>query len=120
MMKTRTLLLTLLLVSSYLLPFTSNHCYAQCGIENTAFKSGEELNYDLYFNWKFIWMKVGTAEMDTKMTKFEGKDAWMSYLVTRGNSKLDKFFVMRYKPRTHLLPQGSHGRRPLLCRRDMV
>ena len=95
MMKTRTLLLTLLLVSSYLLPFTSNHCYAQCGIENTAFKSGEELNYDLYFNWKFIWMKVGTAEMDTKMTKFEGKDAWMSYLVTRGNSKLDKFFVMR-------------------------
>jgi len=95
MMKTRTLLLTLLLVSSYLLPFTSNHCYAQCGIENTAFKSGEELNYDLYFNWKFIWMKVGTAEMDTKMTKFEGKDAWMSYLITRGNSKLDKFFIMR-------------------------
>lgn len=95
MMKTRTLLLTLLLVSSYLLPFTSIHCYAQCGIENTAFKSGEELNYDLYFNWKFIWMKVGTAEMDTKMTKFEGKDAWMSYLITRGNSKLDKFFIMR-------------------------
>lgn len=95
MMKTRTLLLALLLVSSYLLPFTSNHCYAQCGIENTAFKSGEELNYDLYFNWKFIWMKVGTAEMDTKMTKFEGKDAWMSYLITRGNSKLDKFFIMR-------------------------
>lgn len=95
MMQTRTLLLTLLLVSSYLLPFTSNHCYAQCGIENTAFKSGEELNYDLYFNWKFIWMKVGTAEMDTKMTKFEGKDAWMSYLITRGNSKLDKFFIMR-------------------------
>jgi hypothetical protein len=40
-------------------------------------------------------MKVGTAEMDTKMTKFEGKDAWMSYLITRGNSKLDKFFIMR-------------------------
>ena len=27
---------------------------AQCGIENTAFKSGELLSYDLYFNWKFI------------------------------------------------------------------
>lgn len=68
---------------------------AQCGIENTAFKSGEELSYDLYFNWKFIWLKVGTAQMDTKMTKFEGKDAWKSYLITRGNSKLDKYFVMR-------------------------
>lgn len=33
--------------------------FAQCGIENTAFKSGEMLEYDLYFNWKFIWVKVG-------------------------------------------------------------
>jgi hypothetical protein len=92
-MKTRTILLTLLLVFSYLSPL--HHCFAQCGIEITAFKSGEELSYDLYYNWKFIWMKVGTAQMDTKMTKFEGKDAWKSYLITRGNSKLDKFFVMR-------------------------
>lgn len=74
------------------LPLTSS---AQCGIENNAFKSGEEFAYDLYFNWKFIWVKVGTAEMDTKMAKFEGKDAWKSYLITRGNPKLDKFFVMR-------------------------
>ena len=68
---------------------------AQCGIENTAFKSGESLSYDLYFNWKFIWMKVGTASMDTKLTKFECKEAWKSYLITRGNSKLDKYFTMR-------------------------
>lgn len=94
-MKTRTIVLTFLMAASYLLPLTSHSCYAQCGIDNTAFKSGEELDYDLYFNWKFIWMKVGSASMDTKMEKFEGKDAWKSYLITRGNSKLDKFFVMR-------------------------
>lgn len=69
--------------------------FAQCGIENTAFKSGEVLSYDLYFNWKFIWMKVGSAEMDTRLAKFEGQDAWKSYLITRGNSKLDKYFTMR-------------------------
>ena len=69
--------------------------HAQCGITNTAFKSGESLEYDLYFNWQFIWVKVGSAQMDTKMTKFEGKDAWKSYLITRGNSKLDKYFTMR-------------------------
>ena len=79
----------------YLFTFLPLTASAQCGIENNAFKSGEELAYDLYFNWKFIWMKVGTAEMDTKMAKFEGKDAWKSYLITRGNPKLDKFFVMR-------------------------
>ena len=69
--------------------------FAQCGIENTAFKSGEELDYDLYFNWKFVWVKVGSASMDTKMARFEGKDAWKSYLITRGNNKLDKMFIMR-------------------------
>ena len=68
---------------------------AQCGIENTAFKSGEILEYDLKFNWKLIWFTVGTATMDTKMTKFEGKDAWRSYLITRGNNTLDKYFMMR-------------------------
>ena len=68
---------------------------AQCGIENTAFKSGESLSYDLYFNWKFIWMKVGSAEMDTRLSKFDGQEAWKSYLITRGNPKLDKYFMMR-------------------------
>jgi len=92
-MKTKILLLlTVLTVNCQL---STVNCFAQCGIENTAFKSGEELSYDLYFNWKFIWVKVGTASMDTKFTKFEGKDAWKSYLITRGNSKLDKFFMMR-------------------------
>ena len=79
----------------YLFTFLPLTASAQCGIENNAFKSGEELAYDLYFNWKFIWVKVGTAEMDTRMIKYEGKDAWKSYLITRGNPKLDKFFVMR-------------------------
>ena len=78
-----------------LLTFSPLPTSAQCGIDNTAFKSGEELDYDLYFNWQFIWVKVGSASMDTKMAKFEGKDAWKSYLITRGNNKLDKYFMMR-------------------------
>ena len=67
----------------------------QCGIENTAFTSGERLTYDLYFNWKFVWFKVGQATMNTDLTTFEGKKAWRSSLVTGGNKRLDKFFTMR-------------------------
>ena len=67
----------------------------QCGIENTAFNSGERLVYDLHFNWKFVWFKVGQATMNTDLTTFEGKKAWRSSLVTGGNKKLDKFFTMR-------------------------
>ena len=74
----------------------TNHTVAQqCGIENTAFSSGERLVYDLHFNWKFVWFKVGQATMNTDLTTFEGKKAWRSSLVTGGNKKLDKFFTMR-------------------------
>ncbi len=82
----------LLLVVLQLLPAAS---YAQCGIENTAFKSGEQLSYDLYFNWKFIWVKVGFANMDTRLTTFEGKEAWKSYLSTSTSPKYDKYFALR-------------------------
>ncbi|MCI6119189.1 MAG: DUF3108 domain-containing protein [Prevotella sp.] len=68
---------------------------AQCGIENTAFKSGEYLSYDLYFNWKFVWVKVGTASMSTVKSRYGGKPAWRSSLTTRSSSKLDNIFTLR-------------------------
>lgn len=68
---------------------------AQCGIANKAFKGGEKLDYDLYFNWKFVWFKVGTATMQTSDTRYEGKDAYRAFLITKGNNKLDGVFVMR-------------------------
>ncbi len=67
----------------------------QCGIENTAFQSGESLTYDLYFNWKFIWFKVGSAAMSTTKSSFGGQEAYRTSLITRGNNKLDGVFVMR-------------------------
>ena len=91
-MKMMRRLLIFALITIYGSLFTAS---AQCGIENKAFKSGEMLDYDLYFNWKFIWLKVGSASMDTQKTHFEGKEAWKSYLITRGNSRLDKYFMMR-------------------------
>ena len=75
--------------------FSPIGAHAQCGIENTAFKSGEFLSYDLYFNWKFVWVKVGSASMSTVMSKYNGQKAYRSSLITRGNDKLDGIFVMR-------------------------
>ena len=66
-----------------------------CGIENKAFQAGELLNYNLYFNWQFVWVKVGSATMSTTKTKFEGNDVFRTSLITRGNNKLDGVFVMR-------------------------
>ncbi len=79
----------------FLLSVTMTTAFAQCGIENKAFKSGEFVGYDLYFNWKFVWLKVGTASMSTVQSKYNGQDAYRCSLITRGNNKLDNVFIMR-------------------------
>ena len=74
---------------------TATAASAQCSSKNTAFKSGETLMYDLYFNWKFVWVKAGTAYMNTTQTKWKGQPAYKTYLITRSSGKADKYFVMR-------------------------
>ena len=83
------------LLPFYLFTFLPSTAQAQCGIENTAFKSGEFLSYDLYFNWKFVWVKVGTASMSTVQSRYNGQKAFRSSLITRGNDQLDNVFIMR-------------------------
>lgn len=85
-------------ITSILLLFfltVSLNSSAQCTFRNTAFKSGEYLSYNLYYNWKFVWVKAGTASMSTVQSSYKGKSAWRASLTTRGNQKVDDVFVLR-------------------------
>ena len=85
--------LVLVLVLSFLIvPLVSGR--AQDSI-NTAFRSGETLQYDLYYNWKFVWVKAGSASMSITSTTYEGMPAYRTRLLTRGSSQADHFFVLR-------------------------
>ena len=68
---------------------------AQCTASNTAFQSGEDLRYQLYFNWRFIWIKAGTANFSITETTYEGQPSYRCHLITTGSKRTDKFFVMR-------------------------
>lgn len=68
---------------------------AQCTFRNTAVRDGEIITYNLYYNWKFIWVKAGTASMSTVKTTYNGHSAFRTSLITRGNGRLDDFFVLR-------------------------
>lgn len=68
---------------------------AQCTFRNTAFNSGEYLSYNLYYNWKFIWVKAGTAAWYTVSSNYNGIPAYRASLTTRGNNKVDNYFVLR-------------------------
>ncbi len=69
--------------------------WAQCEMENTAFQTGERLEYKLYFNWKFVWINAGTATLVTESTLYQGKPAFRSSLLTTTSKRIDKFFSMR-------------------------
>lgn len=68
---------------------------AQCSFQNTAFKSGEHLSYNLYFNWKFVWVKAGTATFSTVRSVYNGQPAYRGSLITRGSRRVDKVFMLR-------------------------
>lgn len=90
-----------------------NISFAQCTYKNTAFKSGEFLSYNLYYNWKFIWVKAGVASMSTVETSYHGKPAYRVSLITRGNNKVDEMFVLR----DTLLAYSSTDMAPLYYRK---
>lgn len=87
--------LFLLLISITILSCYTTVAWAQCSVQNTAFSSGEVLNYKMYFNWKFIWVNAGTATMSTKETQWQGKNAYKSNLITKSSAKIDKYFMLR-------------------------
>lgn len=83
------------LILSIVIALAAVAAQAQCTYKNTAFKSGEFLTYNLYYNWQFIWVKAGTASMSTVLSKYHGYHAWRSSLTTRGNKRVDDMFVLR-------------------------
>ena len=83
------------LLTALLLLLLSSTARAQCTYQNTAFKSGEFLTYNLYYNWQFVWVKAGNASMSTVETNYHGQPAFRASLTTRGNRRVDDLFVLR-------------------------
>ena len=84
-----------LLVAGIVCLFTTLPLNAQCPAENKAFKSGEHVMYDLYFNWKFIWVKAGIASLTTNATTYQQKPAFRFNLLSVSSKRVDFFFKMR-------------------------
>ncbi len=78
---------------------------AQCERNNTAFNPGESLVYDLYFNWKFIWVKVGSAHYDIRNATYNGKNVLRTDLLFKTNKQCSKVFMMRDTLVSYTTPQ---------------
>ena len=69
--------------------------HAQCAARNEAILPGEHLTYELKFNWKFIWVNAGKAQMDLKAMTYNGKPCYKTELLAVSNKRVDFFFKMR-------------------------
>ena len=78
-----------------LICFLALNAHAQCAAKNDAILPGEHLTYELKFNWKFIWVPAGKAQMDLKSTTYQGKPCYKTELLSISNKKVDFFFKMR-------------------------
>lgn len=78
---------------------------AQCDRNNTAFKAGESLTYDLYFNWKFIWVKAGTASYKISSSKYQGKEALRTDLLFQSNKRCSSVFPMKDTLISYMTPR---------------
>ena len=58
-------------------------------------KNGETLNYTLFFNWKFVWIKAGQATLTTRSTTYEGQPAYKTTLLACSSKNADGIFRMR-------------------------
>ncbi len=61
----------------------------------SAFQPGEVLQYSLYYNWKFLWVKAGSATMTISAATYGGNSAYRTRLLMRGNKDADDYFVLR-------------------------
>ncbi len=84
-----------LILFTFVFILQTNTLMAQCKYPNTAFSPGESLNYDLYFNWKFIWVKVGSTHFGVKSTTYQGKEALRTDILFKSNKKCESIFPMR-------------------------
>lgn len=88
-----------------LFSFNASFGTAQCKYPNTAFNVGESLNYDLYFNWKFVWIKVGSTQFSVNAANYNGKKVLRTDILFKSNKKCEALFPMRDTLISYTTPQ---------------
>jgi hypothetical protein len=68
---------------------------AQCKPHKWCFKAGEELYYDVVYNWGFIWVEAGKVDFKAKFEMENGKPAYHFRGYGTSLKKFDKFFMVR-------------------------
>lgn len=56
---------------------------AQCNLDGRFFSVNERLNYDIHFNWKFVWIKAGEAKILPVSARYGSVDSYKTRLTAK-------------------------------------
>jgi hypothetical protein len=82
---------------------------AQCFTKNNAFGDGENITYEVSYNWGPIWMDAGLVNFMVSKEKYFGKDAWHLKSTGKTYTGYDYFFKVRDYYNSWIDPQTFHS-----------
>lgn len=83
-----------LLALFFLFAFAPQWAQAQCNITNTAFKSGEKIKYDLYFNYGIVNAKAGTGSLSVTESNYRGESAYRTYMLLNTSGLVGNMYTV--------------------------
>jgi hypothetical protein len=69
--------------------------YGQCFDQNFAYKEGEILKYQAYYNWGFIWLNAGFVEFKVKQTSYLTRPVYYFDAYGSSHKSYDWIFKVR-------------------------
>jgi len=78
-----------------LLNIFSINTWAQCLDQSTAYKAGEEIWYEVKYNWGVIWVDAAEVRFAVEEAKWEGEDAYWFKGYGRSMPKWDWVYKVR-------------------------
>lgn len=79
----------------FILLIGSVHCKAQCAAQSNAFKSGEQLNFSVVYNWGMVWLESASASFKIKSASVNNKPCFVFTGSGSTYPKYDWFFKVR-------------------------
>lgn len=94
-MNRRLFFIYLLLILPYII-------HAQCFDKNFCFREGEDVKYEVYYNWGFIWLNAGYVEFKVEPASYNGRSVYWLDAYGASHKSYDWIYKVRDRYQCYL------------------
>lgn len=76
--------------------------YSQCTLKSTSYKQGEIIDYEVYYNWGFIWLNAGWVKFQVKDSVYNNKETLLFDSYGSSHESYDWLFKVRDQYFSHV------------------